>query len=454
MPVSYASYREDMVKDIIDCIEELQCQPILFIGSGVSLRYFKAPNWYGLLEELVARCPNIDKPFVYFKQKFATPAAIGQELATHYFDWAWGDGRESFPDTLFVDSVHSHAFIKHEAARIIAECTPATFDAGMSDEHKRELQFLRAIAPHAIITTNYDTFLEAVFPDYAPIIGETIFRSNYSSVGELLKVHGCVSNASTVVLTQDDYSDFAKKRKYLSAKLLTYFLEHPLVFIGYSATDKNITQILADIDVILAANGEIIPNIYLVEWNPSVPDDEYPTREFVVDVGDGHSVRIKRIVTSSFQWVFEAFATQAPIHKVNVKLLRALVARTCQIVRHDIPRHTIQVDWQTLEHTLEASENLAHVLGIQTVANSSMINADFPFTLTEVAKKIGGKHWNMAQKLLDKIEKDKKFNIKNNDNSYHVAIKVGKAVMHKYSELLVDLLRKVKKGDPYDLSIV
>ena len=352
MPNDYAAYCLDMKKDVVACIEELQCQPILFVGSGLSLRYFNSPSWFGLLEELVARCPIIEKPFTYFRQKYVTPAAIGQELAVEYLEWAWGEGRAKFPDALFTESAAPHAFIKHEAARIITDRTPNSPATISADDLRRELELMQRIAPHAIITTNYDTFLEAIFPDYAPIVGETIFRSSYAMVGELLKIHGCVSDPSSIVLTQDDYDDFMKKRKYLSAKLLTYFLEHPLIFIGYSATDENIIQILADIDVILAAEGQIIPNIYLLEWSPASPPDEYPTREFVIGVGNGNSVRIKRILASSFDWVFEALCTQAPIHKINVKLLRALVARTCQIVRHDIPRHTIQVNWQTLEHTL------------------------------------------------------------------------------------------------------
>ena len=95
---------------------------------------------------------------------------------------------------------------------------------------------------------------------------------------------------------------------------------------------------------------------------------------------------------------------------------------------------------------------MAQVLGIQTVANSSMINADFPFTISEVANKLGWKHWSAVPQVVERIMLEKKVSIKASDNRFHVAIKIGKSIMHKYSKLLVDLLPKVKKGDPYDLT--
>ncbi len=46
----------------------------------------------------------------------------------------------------------------------------------------------------------------------------------------------------SLVLTQGDYEAFETDKKYLSAKLLTYFAEHPLLFIGYGANDPNIRE--------------------------------------------------------------------------------------------------------------------------------------------------------------------------------------------------------------------
>ena len=44
-----------------------------------------------------------------------------------------------------------------------------------------------------------------------------------------------------------------------------------------------------------------------------------------------------------------------------------------------------------------------------------------------------------------------KFDLKASDNRYHCAMKYGKSILHKYSEEAVVLLRKVRKGEPYEL---
>ncbi|WP_033070951.1 SIR2 family NAD-dependent protein deacylase, partial [Pectobacterium parmentieri] len=120
--------------------------------------------------------------------------------------------------------------------------------------------------PHSIITTNYDELLESIYPEFTPIIGQKILYANHGSIGEILKIHGCCSTPKSIIINRDDYGDFIKKKKYLSAKLLTFFAEHPLLFIGYSAEDENIKNILSDIDELISENGDVIPNIYILEW--------------------------------------------------------------------------------------------------------------------------------------------------------------------------------------------
>ena len=44
------------------------CQPIPFVGSGLSKRYFNGPSWDELLAYLAKSCPLIDKDYAYYKQ--------------------------------------------------------------------------------------------------------------------------------------------------------------------------------------------------------------------------------------------------------------------------------------------------------------------------------------------------------------------------------------------------
>ena len=157
------------------------------------------------------------------------------------------------------------------------------------------------------------------------------------SVGEIFKVHGCVTDPVSLVFTQGNYDQFIRKKKYLSAKLLTYFSEHPLIFVGYGAGDPNIKAILSDIDEALPVAGGLIPNVYLLEWRPEVFNNETPGRERLIAIEEGKSVRVKAIEATEFQWVFEAFGTPHTMNKISPKVLRSLLAGSYDLVRRDIP---------------------------------------------------------------------------------------------------------------------
>ena len=70
-------------------------------------------------------------------------------------------------------------------------------------------------------------------------------------IAEIYKIHGCCSDPKSLVLTKSDYEDFHKKNPYLAAKLLSIFLEHPILFIGYSLHDENIKSILCSISAMM-----------------------------------------------------------------------------------------------------------------------------------------------------------------------------------------------------------
>jgi hypothetical protein len=202
-----------------------------------------------------------------------TPIAVGEEFARLYQQWAWDKGRNQFPAELFSEDVSEQAYIKYAIAHHIQSNTPTALSAVSSKELQTEIAALQGVKPHAVITTNYDQFLEIIFPEYQPIIGQSIIHGSPVLFGEIFKIHGCVSDFNSLVFTQQDYDEFMRKKKYLSAKLLTYFSEHPLLFLGYSASDPNIRAILSDIDEAIprpGPSGAVIPNIF--KWvSPSLP---------------------------------------------------------------------------------------------------------------------------------------------------------------------------------------
>lgn len=443
----YQQYIDDVSDDIKTCLEGMGCQPILFVGSGLTKRYIEGPNWEELLQILGNNCPHIDKRFAYYKQRHQELIDIGSVFADAYNEWAWGTGENEFPPELFEEGVAPDAYFKYKIASIFRSLVENN-----EIDNNEEINLLKKIHPHSIITTNYDTLLEKIYPDFTPIIGQKILYANHGSVGEILKIHGCCSEHTSIVITRDDYDGFIKKKKYLSAKLLTFFAEHPLLFIGYSAEDDNIKNILSDIDEILSENGDVIPNIYILEWNNRQNDNDYPRRERLIQVSSSKSIRIKSIVAKDFSWVFNAFGANDALDNINPKLLRALLARTYELVRSDIPRNPVQVDYRVLANVSQSEGELAKLYGIANTSDGMAFNANYPFTLTALGQALGFKGWHDANKLLEIVKNSTGVDIKTFDNKYHYAIMNGNEVQsHRYSSQLRELLEKVRDGEEFQL---
>lgn len=447
----YQRYVEEITEDIAETVQQLGSQPILFIGSGLAKRYFGAPNWEELLGHLADGCSIIDKGLGFYKQSLGSPMAIGEEFARKYQEWAWTSGHNEFPEEMFDDDVAASSYIKYKIAQHLKSITPKSIEGMKANGHEEEIAALQAIKPHAIITTNYDEMIEILFPDLEPIIGQQILRGQAVTVGEIFKIHGTASDHAGLVFTTSDYDDFLKKKKFLSAKLLTFFNEHPLIFIGYSATDPNIRAILSDIDEALPEKGGIIPNVYILEWDPSLADDSNPAREKVIATEEDRSVRVKLIEANSFDWVFNAFSANPIMNDVNPRVLRALIARSYELVRHDIPKARVEADFKMLNSSVANSTTFATLFGIASIKDYSAVSAEFKYSATQLGKALGGKTWHVANKLIDKLKADSGWDMKANDNPYHRSELVNKTVFNKYSDKAVDILSKVRDGMPYDV---
>jgi len=449
----YERYAEEVAEDIADTVQALGCQPILFVGSGLAKRYMNAPNWDELLTHLAAGCSGIEKGIGFYKQSFKTPMKIGEEFARLYQEWAWATGHNEFPESMFQENVDSQSYIKFKIADLLSSIKPDDISGLNVTDHKNEIEALGNIKPHAIITTNYDQMLEMIFPDHEPIVGQQILKGQQFSVGEIYKIHGCVSDFENIVFTESDYETFSKKKKFLSAKLLTFFNEHPLIFIGYSASDPNIRTILADIDEAIPEKGGIIPNVYILEWNPAIGPDSLPPRDKVLPTEEDRTVRVKLIEAANFEWVFNAFASNPVLNDVNPRVLRALIARSYNLVRHDIPQMTIQADFKMLADSVNDSDSFAKLFGIANITDYSAASAQYPHSATQITKALGGSGSYLAVAAMRKIKKDTGIDIKSSDNRYHRCEMVNTTPFHKYSAAGLELIRKVDAGEAYDVDL-
>ena len=178
-------------------LENFDCQPVLFVGSGLARRYTDSPDWEGLLRFALTMFPGTAPNYDYLAQKHNNNLVlIGSEIASHIFEWAWGNGKNSFPPELFTHKDKS-IFLKYLVSKMLKDLKPGEAIAS-SVTFFDEFDALRSIRPHAIITTNYDTMLEDIYLGYEPIVGKQVLRYNLNAYGEVYHIHGSVNDPSTL----------------------------------------------------------------------------------------------------------------------------------------------------------------------------------------------------------------------------------------------------------------
>lgn len=467
--VDIDEYREEMTNEIVEVMEQADFQPALLVGSGVSIRYFGGPSWDELLEDMAEECPTLGHDYGYYRQD-QTQQEIGQFLAEQYATWAWNTKEPEFTTESIDHSQPKDIYIKSKISDYFDELTPASssdlvddiVDGDLTaDEAREEIKLLKQIQPHAIITTNYDPFLERIFnehiaedePDYDVIIGEEVLKRQHQTIGEILKIHGCITEPQGLVLTSEDYREFNSRRRYLSSKMLTYFVEHPLLIIGYGAGDSNIQKVFSWVNQMLPENEDIADNIYFLEFDEDIEDrDQVPHRK-QIQIAEGDNISINRIVAKDFSWVFKAFSQSDGLN-IPIGSLRRILASTFEVVSKRAPDREV-VDHQKIESLAKNENELATVLGIAPETQST-VQFDHNLRPSDVAEQLGFSPTNTYQvnELIRSIEGETGINIRKFNNRYHIAfVGQGKVDPRRYSEEVVPLLKKVRDGEEYSLDI-
>jgi len=234
--------------------------------------------------------------------------------------------------------------LKYEVAKEIRQLSQQDFPVRHSnepDEHEEELRKLREATVDGIITTNYDLFLERIFGDYEVYVGqeELIFEEKHS-IAEIYKIHGSCDDHKSLVLTEDDYEQFSQNNQYLAAKLITIFLEHSVVFLGYSIRDPNVREVLRQVGRCLDAERleELSDRLIFVEWNRQPGSPEVATREF--DFTEGRkSLEVTRVSTHSFVPVYDAL--RKTDRQMSAKLMRRMKDQVYKLALMQEPQEQI-----------------------------------------------------------------------------------------------------------------
>ncbi|GAA4080519.1 SIR2 family protein [Amphibacillus indicireducens] len=312
-------------------IEELvhgfNATPILFVGSGLSRRYLNLPDWKGLLEHF-AKIINNNDDFTYnsYENKakgFECRAGIMPkvaELIQKDYDFKWfADPAMRTVDEKVLKDIKGQGFspFKAEIATFIKSQTI------VNPKYKEEISKLAQISEKSIagiITTNYDSFLEDTLQGFTKYIGQTeLIFSAIQGIAEIYKIHGSVEKPDSIIINEYDYVMFEKKSAYLAAKLMTIFMEYPIIFVGYSIGDTNIQNILKSIvDCLDEKQLSILEDRFIfVEYKPDMVGVEISPFTIMIN---NKPLIMKKVTLSDFLILYKALEKKKT--KLPVKILR------------------------------------------------------------------------------------------------------------------------------------
>ncbi len=235
----------DLKKQTISLLSTSSSAPFLFVGSGFSKRYIGLPDWNGLLS-VFAKNP---KDYARLKSSAGSDLPLTAKLLGEEFhDRWWTENEYEESRNLMGETMQNKtSAIRFEISKYLLNLTKSK-DYFL----KEEVAILSTLNVDGIITTNWDDFLERILPEYTVYTGQNeLLFSNSQGISEIYKIHGCAKKPESLVLTSDDYDNFNNLNPYLASKLMTLFVEHPIIFIGYSLDDSNIRTLLHSISKVL-----------------------------------------------------------------------------------------------------------------------------------------------------------------------------------------------------------
>lgn len=338
-----------MYKNLNELIDSFKTTPFLFVGSGITRRYYNLPSWKGLLEIFIKKISDDDFAFASYESRAKELIQNENELYPKIADLIEKDFNtlwfKNEPNIRTLDEYYSN-LVKQEG------CSPFKAEIAMYiknnsnvvKEYNKEIEKLKKLSVKSIsgvITTNYDNFFEDSFEGYKRYVGqdELIF-SVIQGIGEIYKIHGTIEEPNGIVINSNDYINFADKSNYLAAKLMTIFMEHPIIFLGYSISDINIQNILNSIIKCLDSDkvATLKDRFVFVEYSTSV--DNYEISEYTLKI-DNKFLEMTKIKINDFSILYDCLSKKK--NRIPAKILRYYKDELYRFVETNEPTATIKV---------------------------------------------------------------------------------------------------------------
>ena len=330
--------------------------PFIFVGSGMSRRYINAETWYSLLEK-ISKDLKLNKPFEYYVSNANNYLPqVASLMGSDFNDLWWTERKYTESRNEYSKYARSkYSPLKFEICNYL-KCKEKNIVPGFANE----LNLFKKINIDGIITTNWDLLLETAFPEFSKFIGqEELLFSEIYSIGELYKIHGCISNPESLTLTKEDYTEFHERNPYLAAKLLTIFVEHPIIFMGYSLDDTNVQEILKSIIKCLTKDkiDKLKDRLIFCQWEEGLTETQMSDSTILISET---VIPIKLIRLSDYSNLFTVLANNKK--RLPIKVLRQMKGMVYEFVKTSDPNSKVYVS-DNLEH-LENDRDVEFVYGV------------------------------------------------------------------------------------------
>ena len=313
------------INTLEDVVSKFNTTPFLFIGSGITRRYYNLPDWESLLRIFATRI-NED-PFAYssyenkarvLNSKVGLYPKIAELIESDFNNLWFSAPSKRHLNKYYLDLVSKGSSpFKAEIAMYIKE------NSHIVSDYESEIKNFHNLSKKSlsgVITTNYDSFLENTLDEYKAYVGqEELIFSSIQGIAEIYKIHGSVENPDSIVINSTDYNVFDEKSPYLAAKLMTIFMEYPVVFLGYSLNDSNVQKIIKSIvDCLSPENlSKLQERFIFVEYIPNMTGADVSSHTMVI--GD-KILYMTKISCSNFDLIYNALSIKKA--ELPVKLLR------------------------------------------------------------------------------------------------------------------------------------
>ncbi|MCT7527252.1 SIR2 family protein [Aliarcobacter cryaerophilus] len=316
--------------NIKEFISKYKNHPILFVGTGVSLRYLKNSfSWDGLLSYISFELTNDEEFYLDLKAKCFKNGKYNFEEIANLLEKEFNlqlskdrDGKFKNINDRFYESMRNGLNL----SRFKIFISDILSSLEIKEEKQEELELLKKIRKNigSIITTNYDMLIEKIF-DFSPLIGNDILLSN--PYGSVYKIHGCVSNIEKIIITEEDYNNFDREYDLIRAQLLSLFIHNPIIFIGYRIEDNNVKKILKTIFSYVNPTSELANkiknNFLLIEHEKG--SDNTIVSDYDINMDDT-IIRINKLKTDDFKSIYESISDlQLPISAMDVRKVQNIV---------------------------------------------------------------------------------------------------------------------------------